>query len=160
MTSLVIISDTHDRVLPDLVTSHIENADVILHVGDFTGMEYYEMLESYGKPVYGVLGNMDRGLLESKLPLKRLLKIEEVSIAMIHGWGAPGGLEERVTGAFERMDWDVLVFGHSHSPVLKKEGRKFLLNPGSPTDKRFARTNSFIAMTIDQGDVNAEIISL
>jgi predicted phosphodiesterase len=40
MTSLVIISDTHDRVLPDLVTSHIKNADVILHAGDFTGMEY------------------------------------------------------------------------------------------------------------------------
>ena len=160
MTSLVIISDTHHRVLPDLVTSHIENADVILHAGDFTGMEDYERLEAYGKPLYAVLGNMDKSPLETILPVKRLVRVEDVSIAMIHGWGAPGGLEKRVEGAFEGMDWDVLVFGHSHSPVIKKKGRKVLLNPGSPTDKRFARTNSFISMTIDRRDVNAEIISL
>ena len=160
MTSLVIISDTHHRVLPDLVTSHIKNADVILHAGDFTGMEDYERLEAYGKPLYAVLGNMDKSPLETILPVKRLVRVEDVSIAMIHGWGAPGGLEKRVKGAFEGMDWDVLVFGHSHSPVIKKEGRKVLLNPGSPTDKRFARTNTFISMTIDRRDVNAEIISL
>ena len=160
MTSLVIISDTHNRVLPDLVTSYIEKSDVILHAGDFTGMEYYEKLVAYGKPLYAVLGNMDRGQLETMLPLKRFFKVEEVSIAMIHGWGAPGGLEKRVKGAFEGLEWDVLVFGHSHSPLIKKEGHKLLLNPGSPTDKRFARTNSFISMTVEKEAVNAEIISL
>jgi len=160
VTSLVIISDTHNGPLPKLVASHIEKADMMLHAGDFTGMEYYEQLISFGKPLHGVLGNMDRGALETALPLKKVICVEEVRIAMVHGWGGPSGLEKRVLKAFENVDWDVLVFGHSHSPLIKREEERLILNPGSPTDKRFALHNSFITMTVHGRDVNAEIVAI
>jgi len=149
VTRVVILSDTHNQALPSKLIDFIEKSDIILHAGDFTGMDTYGILERFGKPLYGVLGNMDDDALKGSLPVKRVVTVEGLAIALIHGWGSPLHLSEKVAKEFDGMEWDVLVFGHSHSPFFEKKGKKTVINPGSPTDKRFARHNSFVWAEVD-----------
>ncbi len=160
MTKVVILSDTHNQILPDELITHIDKCDIILHAGDITGMDMYDNLCSYGKDLKCVLGNMDEDPLAGMLPVKRLFKIEGLRVAMIHGWGAPHNLETKVRREFDEKEWDILIFGHSHAPVYRNENGKIVLNPGSPTDKRFAKHNSFIWAEIDDRDFHHRFVEL
>ena len=54
---------------------------------------------------------------------------------------------------------DVIVFGHSHSPVNELRDGILFFNPGSPTDKIFAKYNSYGILTINK-EIKGEIIRL
>ncbi len=140
-----IISDTHIdslaagmKLAQRLLHGPFSAVDVILHAGDHV----YPDLEScfYPIPWYSVRGNMD--LPHPDVPLQRIVQLGDTKIGMIHGWGAPDGIEKRVLGSFPTANLDVLVFGHSHLPVCRRVGSVLLLNPGSPTDRRSAPYHS------------------
>lgn len=136
-----VLSDTHLHSLEAgiALAQKLENgpfADVetILHAGDHV----YPALDScfYPIPWYGVRGNMDAK--NDGLPISRIIDVADKKIGMVHGWGAQGGIEARVLDFFSGLDLDVIVFGHSHQPVCRQEGKVLLFNPGSPTDRRSA----------------------
>jgi hypothetical protein len=106
---------------------------------------------------FGVSGNMDRGPLVDSLPRKRILTFNRKKIGVIHGWGAPDGLKERVMGEFDGVD--CIVFGHSHSPLNMKVGGLLLFNPGTPTDKRFSKENTIGYLTIED-KIKGEIVRI
>lgn len=140
-----VLSDTHIHSIKSgaeladkLLSGPFKDVDAILHAGDHVLMELSTCF--FPLPWYGVQGNMDRA--GADLPLQRVLKLDGYSIAMTHGWGAPQGLEERVLQRFDLSNIDVLIYGHSHYPVCRKEGSLLLLNPGSPTDRRYAPFHS------------------
>jgi ferredoxin len=91
--------------------------------------------------------------------LKRVVQLADTRIGMIHGWGAPNGIEKRVLDGFSAENIDVLVFGHSHRPVCRRAGSVLLLNPGSPTDRRSAPHHTVGLLHIGQG-VEGEIIRI
>jgi len=66
---------------------------------------------------------------------------------------------EAVYGNMDSLKVDVLVFGHSHRPVNKKEGGVLLFNPGSPTDQFFAPYRSCGILEIGK-EVKGRIIRL
>ena len=43
---------------------------------------------------------------------------------------------ERALAEFVDEEVDLIVFGHSHRPLRKRDGDVLLFNPGSPTDRR------------------------
>lgn len=159
MTHLIIISDTHRGVLPDQLEDDIKKCDIIIHAGDFTGVDYYYYLLSFGKEIHGVVGNGDRDDLVRLLPVKKRFNVEDVSFALMHGWGAPFGIRKRIMKEFEN-DWDILVYGHTHMAYDAYKNGKLILNPGSPTDKRFAPYFSYIKMSIDKNNVDYELVVL
>lgn len=161
---ILVISDTHiphrARELPEILRKEVEGADMVIHAGDFTSYDFYLELMAYNSNLHAVYGNMDDPDLFRTLPEKKILTVENVKIGIIHGFGAPLGLEKRVMERFKDEEVDIIVFGHSHRPLLKKEGEILLLNPGSPTDTIFTKRRSYAILTIEKGEVEGNIIYL
>jgi putative phosphoesterase len=158
---IVVVSDTHmprmAKSLPPRLARELANhTDLILHAGDWTGEEVYEQLVRYA-PVEGVAGNNDGEPLIARYGLRKKLVCGEVRIGLVHGHGPNLRLtaEHRAAVAFEAGEVDIVVFGHSHIPVFKKQGGMLMFNPGSPTDKRRQKQYSFGIIEVEGRDIRA-----
>src|SRR4029450_7968442 len=96
---LAIISDTHmprgARRLPGACLELLENADLILHGGDLSGLEILRELEEIGE-VAAVHGNVDTSEVRSVLPRRRVVKADGVLIGMVHDAGPARGRLDRM----------------------------------------------------------------
>jgi putative phosphoesterase len=160
---IVVISDTHmprmAKKLPDRLLKELRDADGIIHAGDWTDLGVWEELSGYA-PTVGVAGNNDGERIAAKFGLRRTVEYGGVRIGIVHGHGAGGreSTESVAFGAFAGEKVDVIVFGHSHIPVMKERSGILLFNPGSPTDKRRQKLYSFGIMRISGGKLEAEHI--
>ena len=149
---MLLISDTHipgrARVLPEAVLQAADEADLIVHAGDWVSEGVLDELRRHGD-VLGVWGNNDGADLRARLPEVARREIEGVRFAVIHETGDAKTRERRMPAAFP--DTDVLVFGHSHIPWdTSAEGLR-LLNPGSPTDRRRQPHHTYMTLVVDDG---------
>lgn len=155
-----VISDTHipkaASDLPESVYNELRGVDMILHAGDLVELEVLRKLQNIA-PTRAVHGNMDMFEAKESLPEKDIIKVGRFRIGLIHGYGAPGQIAQTVSKEFKNVD--VIVFGHSHSPFLEKIKNTLLFNPGSPTDKIFARYNSFGILEVGK-EITGRIIRL
>ncbi|MDD5428798.1 MAG: metallophosphoesterase family protein [Candidatus Omnitrophica bacterium] len=158
---ILVISDTHiprsAHDLPDAIYKEIENVDMIVHAGDFVEKEVYDKLKSL-RELKAVCGNMDSGELGRILKNKEVFEVEKFKIGLIHGYGAPANLVETVKSEFK--DADVIIFGHSHSPMNEERGGILFFNPGSPTDKIFARNNTYGILEITPKKIEGKIVKI
>ena len=109
--------------------------------------------------VVAVYGNMDSEKIKTTLPEKEIISICGKKIGITHGCGSPSGLIDLLTKLFKNDNLDVIIFGHSHSPINEKRGNILFFNPGSPTDKMFAPYNSYGILEIND-EVKGTIIKL
>ena len=147
-----VISDTHASSfaqLPGRILRALAGVDLIIHTGDFVARDVLDGLKRLGE-LKAVRGNMDSEELKQILPEKEILEIEGRRVGIIHGWGSPHGIDDRVGGMFE--DVDIIVYGHSHHSQNEVKRGILFFNPGQ------AR-NSFGILTIDR-EVRGEIINL
>jgi len=103
------------------------DVQIVLHAGDMTSSSVLDFLSNWD--VRAVRGNMDDHDLRSALPEQRIETIAGRRIGVMHGWGSPAGLEDRVLDSFP--DVDIVVFGHSHMPLKATKRGVALFNPGS-----------------------------
>ena len=153
-TRLLLLSDTHvpvrARVLPDQVWRAVDDADVVVHAGDWVSVELLDALESRAARLVGVAGNNDGPALHARLPEVARATVDGLRLAVVHETGAKQGRERRADAAFP--DADVLVFGHSHIPWdTTSPGGLRLLNPGSPTDRRRQPVGTVLTAVADDG---------
>jgi uncharacterized protein len=136
MLRVGIISDTHLRTPTDdfklFVDKLFRDADIIVHAGDITGRAVYDYLSNWD--LRAVRGNMDDPDLRDLLPEKRVETLLGKKIGIIHGRGAPYGLENLVLHEFQEVD--LIIFGHTHTPLNIFMGHTALFNPGSWRDAR------------------------
>lgn len=141
---VLVVADTHLTAttlsrLPDHVWTLADEADVVLHAGDVLDDGVLEALSARA-PLHAVLGNNDHGLV-GRLPEERELKLAGTVVAMVHDAGPTAGRHRRMVRRFPAAD--VVVFGHSHAPVVAREGDgPLLVNPGSPVQRRRQRVHS------------------
>jgi putative phosphoesterase len=64
---------------------------------------------------------------------------------------------EMIRKEFDNID--LIVYGHSHTPFWGKVNGVYFLNPGSPTDKRYAPYNSVAVLEVGD-ELKAEIIRI
>ena len=156
---VVVLADTHIRRrakgLPGGLTLHLESADLILHAGDLLVEDVLYELEAYA-PVRAVRGNVDGW--DVRLPETLEFEVGDVPVAMVHDSGPKKGRRERMKKWFPGAR--VVVFGHSHMPLLEDEDGLMLLNPGSPTQRRRAPEHTFALLRVEEGEVGAEILAL
>ena len=156
MTRLLLLADTHvpqrARDLPDQVWRAVEDADVVVHAGDWVSVDLLDLLEGRARRLVGVHGNNDHGVLRERLPEVARLDVDGVRMAVVHETGPARGREARCDADFP--DTDVLVFGHSHIPwdTVTPAGLR-LLNPGSPTDRRRQPTCTYLTAVTEDGGV-------
>ena len=159
-TRLLVLADTHlptrAKRLPDAVLAAVDDADGIVHAGDWVDEAVLDLLLATGKPVLGVAGNNDGDALHARLPEVATATQEGVRLAVVHETGAATGRERRMDDRFP--DADVLIFGHSHIPWDTTTPRGLrLLNPGSPTDRRRQPRCTYGVLTLDAGSVAWEL---
>ncbi len=160
-----IISDTHlDRVTKELtllVRNHFSNCDILVHAGDFTDPDVYFYLQGLtGGNFISVCGNMDPPVLRRLLPDRIVFEKMGSKIGLIHGWGGPIDLEERIKRVFHDDCVCCIIYGHSHSSANHIVDDILFFNPGSPTDRYFAKTRSIGYLTIQQHEITGEIVPL
>ncbi|WP_203333970.1 metallophosphoesterase family protein [Planococcus beigongshangi] len=153
MKKIVILSDTHIPVrakqLPDILLKACEEADLILHAGDWQTLDVYFELSAYAETI-GVAGNVDPWEIIDRFGKKKILAVDDVKIGITHGDGTGKTTEQRALAAFTDDDVDLVIFGHSHIPVMKELNGVTLFNPGSPTDKRRQIQYSFGMLEIGE----------
>ena len=164
-TRVVVVGDTHlprfGRQLPAPLLDALATADHILHAGDHTDPFVLELLEA-SAPTDAVAGNNDPPELISRLGFTRLVTVEDVRIGLTHGHlGTGRSTPERARRAFAQADPAVnaIVFGHSHQPLIERLDGLWLLNPGSPTDRRRQPTFSFLVLEISGADLHPELVT-
>ncbi|ARK24303.1 YfcE family phosphodiesterase [Sporosarcina sp. P37] len=157
---VVITGDTHipgrGKNLPARLLAECDTADLILHTGDWKSMEAVQMFSEFAV-VKGVSGNADSEEVKKLFPLQQVIQAGDVRIGLVHGHGEKKTTEKRVIEAFEGVPADVIVFGHSHIPMLRYMNKTLLLNPGSPTDKRKLPHYSFAILHITE-EIRAELV--
>jgi uncharacterized protein len=134
------------------VWAAVDDADVVVHAGDWVSVELLDALQARAKRLVGVFGNNDGPQLRARLPEVARLELAGVRLAVVHETGAAAGRERRCAAAYP--DVDVLVFGHSHIPWDSTTATGLrLLNPGSPTDRRRQPTHTWMTAELAAGAV-------
>ncbi|PID20868.1 YfcE family phosphodiesterase [Sporosarcina sp. P3] len=157
---IVITGDTHipgrGSVLPARLLNECITADLIVHTGDWKSPDVVQRLSEFAE-VKGVSGNVDGEDIKGQFPLQQIIQAGDVKIGLVHGHGENKTTEKRAIEAFEGEPLDVIIFGHSHIPMLRYMDKTLLLNPGSPTDKRKMPHYSFAILHIGD-EIRSELI--
>lgn len=160
---IAIISDSHipSRApqIPEEFCEKLEEADLIVHCGDFETEEVYNEIQEYGE-VIAVRGNCDR----IELPKYEEFERNDIKFGITHGTGiSPRGHRPTLANIADQMSVKVLFHGHTHQQEAVKENDKVLLNPGSCTGVGggSARSGNPKMMTIKPGiELEVNLIEL
>jgi putative phosphoesterase len=105
-----------------------------------------------------VFGNMDEPALQEALPERRVVAVEGVRIGMVHVPGERAGREGRLVSWFPGCD--AVVYGHTHVPQLELHRGVWILNPGSPTERRRAPQRSLIVLDVAETGLSARLVTI
>lgn len=146
---ILIVSDTHryhDNYLR--VLERVAPVDMVIHCGDIEGGEYV-IAQSAACPVQMVQGNND---FFSDLPREKEFQVARYKVWLTHGhtYGVSVGNNLIKAEAIDK-GVDIVMFGHSHKPVVDIDDDIIAINPGSLTyPRQEGRRPSFIIMEIDK----------
>ncbi len=149
-----LISDTHGLVRPDVHTA-LAGVELILHAGDVGGDDVLDELEIIA-PVLAVYGNTDPPG-DPRLTGRIRHTIGGVSIHVSHGHelGTP-----RPEKLIEEYSADVIVYGHTHRPLIARADGRLVVNPGAAGPRRFDIMPSVARLTIIGGRAECELVPL
>lgn len=145
---LGILSDTHGVLRPGIFEV-FEEVDHILHAGDIGPAELLTELESIA-PVTAVYGNTDDFEIRGRCPAVAKLELDGCYITVTHGdqYGQP--TPDRLHREFPEAD--ILVYGHTHEPVLELLDKTVtVMNPGASGRSRLKALPSVGLMELEAG---------
>ena len=150
---ILVVSDTHRYNDNFLKVLELEGpVDMVIHCGDIEGSEYlYE--EASGCPCYMVTGNND---FFSNLPRECEIGIGKYKVLITHGhyYYVSMGNEMLKQEALSR-GVDIVMYGHTHRPIIDCSNGVIAINPGSLTyPRQEGRLPSYIVMTVDDSGVS------
>ena len=150
-----LVSDTHGLVRPELFTA-LDGVELILHAGDVGGHHVLTELSAIA-PVRAVYGNGDAPG-EPGLRASVGLEVEGLSIHVSHGHEIRGG--PSAGALLSRYDADIIVFGHTHTPLVHRAGARLVVNPGAAGPRRFKLQPSVARMIVTATGAEVEIVWL
>lgn len=130
-----ILSDSHDNL--NAVGGAVRlfkdtGCNLIIHAGDFVAPFAAQALAGAGCPIRAVFGNCDGDKFGLKMMIKPFGTIRKApfsfnhagkNIALVH-------FSDPVEELSAQGKFDLIVFGHSHRPEIRREGRSLIINPG------------------------------
>lgn len=161
LTMLIgIISDTHDdmsAIKGAVDTFNAEGASHVIHAGDLVSPFTFEIFAELHCSFTGIFGNNDgdKILLKQKSegniyhqPL--VMTFNEKKIVVIHE-------PDLVDALSDSGHFDLLIYGHTHSPDIRKKKDTLIINPGKAA--RLHKGESTLAL-LNLEKMEAEIIFL
>jgi putative phosphoesterase len=149
-----LISDTHGLVRPDVFMA-FDGVDAIYHAGDVGGREVLHILSKIA-PVQAVFGNTDLPD-DPSLTAQFAETVGGVSVHVSHGHelGSP-----TPANLLARYDAQVIVYGHTHRPLVVESGDRLVVNPGAAGPRRFHLMPSVARLTLRDGRATVIIVDL
>jgi putative phosphoesterase len=157
---IAIISDTHlSRGITKLkaLLNRLGPVDLLIHAGDYTTVDVIDVLQNTVN-FCGVWGNADNGAVNGRLNEKEILLLSNYRIGIFHGHGKESTTLDRAYAAFEHDNVAIIIFGHSHQPLICTRRKVLMLNPGSPLNKRTQRWFSYIILDLLPGSIEARLV--
>jgi uncharacterized protein len=144
-----VISDTHNHLCAE-VKELLDGVDHIIHAGDVCSPTVLSELRGIA-PLTVVRGNCDAGAWADTLPARAEFELGGVRVVMGHIGGRLR--EEAASRGSGPGGFDVVVFGHSHQPVVERKDGVLYLNPGSAGPRRYGRprTMAFLRIAPEEG---------
>ncbi|HVU77898.1 MAG TPA: metallophosphoesterase family protein [Gaiellaceae bacterium] len=159
---IAVVSDTHmpkgGRALPPECVDRLRAADLVLHAGDLVGASFLSELQALGPPVEAVYGNIDEPALRAVLPKERIVEAGGARIGMVHIPGPREGRERRLRERFPGCA--AVVYGHTHVPQVERVEGVWILNPGSPTERRRAPVKTMLELAVEDGVLVPALVDL
>jgi uncharacterized protein len=143
-----VIADTHGLLRREVFEVFSE-VDHILHGGDVGTESILDELQAIA-PVTAVYGNTDGSVLRSKLPRVARVELDGFTIIVTHGdqFGSP--TPEKLQA--EYPDAEIIVFGHTHRPLLTLVDMVVtVMNPGGAGPRRFDLPASVGILELEPG---------
>jgi uncharacterized protein len=128
---------------------------LILHAGDAGHASVLQSLEQVA-PTVAVRGNADPLDLIETLPDRVWIEAGSRTVLLMHGHHGKTAL--KAARAVAAPDIDLVVFGHSHKPLIEREARTILFNPGSPTERRWNPHFGVGLVRVSDAEVEPELI--
>ena len=151
MKSYVVFSDIHgDEYAKKILQKYVEGSDGAFFAGDgISGLNDFTK-----KPFYAVKGNCDLIGEEEKI-----IETDGVKILLTHGhlYGVKSSYLRLIYRAKE-LGVNVVIFGHTHLPLIMQEEEVLLLNPGSCSI--YGAQKTFINLFISNNKASAIINQL
>ncbi len=155
-----IISDTHDNLNQTRKAIDLFNkkkAELVIHAGDFTSPFTLKLFKELTCKYVGIFGNNDGD---------KLLLLEK-SEGNIHNQPYIFTFHNRkiivlhehylVDALADSGHFDLIVYGHTHEPIVKKVNNTLIINPGEAGYWLYGKSTVAVA---DLDKMEAEIIEL
>lgn len=107
-----------------------KGVDGILHAGPVGDLRVLEQLGGLA-PVKAVCGNTESSIVRSELFIRLVLRLEPLSLGLMHGYAKPQTLKGFLLKQFEKEPVDIIVYGSNFEPTARKIGPTYFFNPGS-----------------------------
>jgi uncharacterized protein len=146
-----VISDTHGLLRPEALSA-LAGVEHILHAGDVGKPEILAVLQTIA-PVTAIRGNIDVEGSCAELPAKEMVDLGGCLVYMVHAM-VDIDIKPKAAGV------GMVVYGHSHDPLLERRNGVLYLNPGSAGPRRFSKPVTLALVRIEAGVAEAKIVEL
>jgi len=154
MIRIGLISDTHGH-FPTSVFKYFEECDEIWHAGDVGSLDVVDRLQSLGKTVRGVYGNIDDAQLRRTWPQDQRFSIQGLRFWITHIAGPAGRLPTAIKNSLRAEPADVLICGHSHILQVGRDPSGVMcINPGACGVHGFHKVRTMLRFTIEAGQIS------
>lgn len=146
---VLIVSDTHrDNDNYFRLIEKLKDIDMVVHCGDAEGSEY-AISEAAGCEALIVMGNND---FFSDLPREIETEIGGYRVLITHGHTYCVSMgSERIKEEALLRGFDIVMFGHTHKPLIDIDKDVIAVNPGSLSyPRQDGRKPSYMIMEIDR----------
>lgn len=130
-----VMSDSHDNVTQvrrAVALFKDAGCDLVLHAGDVVAPFAAREMAALGCPVKAVFGNCDGEKQGLEMAFEKLGEIQDAPLLFSHGSRQILLVHYHFSVATYASSgkYDVIIYGHTHKPDIRKEGKTLLLNPG------------------------------
>lgn len=160
-----IMADTHDRLpLVDKAVRMLneEEADLVLHAGDYIAPFVIPRFRPLKAKFIGVFGNNDGERIGLKMKFREInaeihgnfaeVTVDGLRITLMHG-----SEEELLRSLINVESHDIIIHGHTHEAKTYRKGKTLVINPGEVCG--YLTERSTIAL-LDSQTKEARIIEL
>ena len=149
-----LISDTHGLIRPR-VHAALSGVELILHAGDVGGPAILDELRLIA-PVRAVFGNTDPPG-EPGLEDEIAIEVGGLRVHVSHGHEVGSPTPAKLAA---RYDAEVVIYGHTHRPLVTRHDGRLFVNPGAAGPKRFDISPNVGRLIIANGKAEVEIVDV
>ena len=156
---ILVVSDTHGEMPVDIKSMDF---DAVIHAGDIGDAAFFGALNTAAgeKNLYAVSGNTDF-VLSGYLPESVSANIGGLNFFMVHNLTAPHRILPVNESAMNAAKTEIVVFGHTHTPLAEERGGRIFINPGSLGKVGLTGRRSFAEVEIsDSGTLEIQIFDI